>query len=125
MAGSITLSLSQQFDSQARPLSGGFLYFFQNRHINAAKRLPGYGADYRASESLTLIARGGFRHSILPMAPSRYDSQIRGAFQSSPMTGCSSSGQARRRCQSFGRCDDSSRDRRYQGEVRTERLPAL
>ncbi len=29
MAGSITLSLSQQFDSQARPLSGGFLYFFQ------------------------------------------------------------------------------------------------
>jgi len=28
MAGSISLSLSQQFDSQARPLSGGKLYFF-------------------------------------------------------------------------------------------------
>jgi microcystin-dependent protein len=29
MAGSLSLSLSQQFDSQARPLSGGKLYFFQ------------------------------------------------------------------------------------------------
>jgi hypothetical protein len=28
MAGSLSLSLSQQFDSQARPLSGGKLYFF-------------------------------------------------------------------------------------------------
>jgi microcystin-dependent protein len=29
MAGSLSLSLSQQFDSQGRPLSGGKLYFFQ------------------------------------------------------------------------------------------------
>jgi hypothetical protein len=29
MAGSISLSLSQQFDAQGRPLSGGKLYFFQ------------------------------------------------------------------------------------------------
>jgi len=28
MAGSLSLSLSQQFDSQGRPLSGGLLYFF-------------------------------------------------------------------------------------------------
>src|SRR6266849_4631615 len=28
MAGSLSLSLSKQFDSQARPLSGGKLYFF-------------------------------------------------------------------------------------------------
>src|SRR5262245_12995611 len=30
MAGSISLSLSQQFDSQGNPLSGGKLYFFQS-----------------------------------------------------------------------------------------------
>src|SRR3990170_1836543 len=29
MAGSISLSLSQQFDAQGRPLSNGKLYFFQ------------------------------------------------------------------------------------------------
>lgn len=30
MAGSLSLSLSQQFDAQGRPLAGGFLYFYQS-----------------------------------------------------------------------------------------------
>src|SRR5258706_13488136 len=47
MAGSISLSLSQQFDSQGRPLSGGKLYFFvtgtstpQNAFQDTALTLP-------------------------------------------------------------------------------------
>jgi microcystin-dependent protein len=47
MAGSLSLSLSQQFDSQGRPLSGGKLYFFatgtstpQNAYQDTALTLP-------------------------------------------------------------------------------------
>ena len=38
MAGTINLALTQQFDSQGRPLSGGLLYFFVAGDNNPAVR---------------------------------------------------------------------------------------
>ena len=58
MAGSLSLSLSQQFDSQARPLSGGKLYFFQTGTSTPQDAFQDTALTIRHPNPLTLDSSG-------------------------------------------------------------------
>lgn len=57
-AGSISLSLSQQFDSQGRPLSGGKLYFFQAGTLTPQNAYQDTGLTLAHPNPITLDASG-------------------------------------------------------------------
>jgi microcystin-dependent protein len=58
MAGSISLSLSQQFDAQGRPLSGGLLYFFQSGTSTPQNAYKDPGLTLAHPNPMTLAADG-------------------------------------------------------------------
>lgn len=58
MAGSLSLSLSQQFDSQGIPLSGGKLYFFANGTSTPQSAYQDTGLTIAHANPITLDASG-------------------------------------------------------------------
>lgn len=58
MAGSISLSLSQQFDAQGRPLAGGKLYFFQTGTANPQNAYKDFGLTLAHPNPIVLLADG-------------------------------------------------------------------
>src|SRR6185369_2932708 len=58
MAGTISLSLSQQFDSDGRPLSGGLLYFYQAGTSTPQSAYQDSGLTIAYPNPITLDASG-------------------------------------------------------------------
>ena len=86
MAGTISLSLSQQFNSQGVPLAGGRLYFFQAGTTTPQSAYQDSGLIIPHANPIILDAAGRSRSSSSPTARSGSASTARMASRRSPRT---------------------------------------